>query len=33
VLRHRIIPSYEAEAEDIRSEDIIKDIFDTVPIP
>jgi len=33
VLRHRIIPSYEAEAEDKRPEDIIKVIFDKIQIP
>ena len=33
VLRHRIIPSYEAEAEDIQTEDMVKTIFETVPIP
>ena len=33
VLRHRIIPSYEAEAEDKTSEDIIKKIFDEVEVP
>ena len=33
VLRHRIIVSYEAEAEDISSDDIIKTIFETVPVP
>jgi MoxR-like ATPase len=33
VLRHRIIPSYEAEAEDKTSEDIIKAIFDKIQIP
>jgi len=33
VLRHRIMPSYEAEAEDITSEDIISKIFEKVPIP
>lgn len=33
VLRHRIIPSYEAEAEDKRTEDIIKVIFDKMQIP
>lgn len=33
VLRHRIIPSYEAEAEDKRSEDIIRVIFDKTQIP
>ena len=33
VLRHRISLTYEAEAEDISSEDIIKDILNTVEIP
>ncbi|MBD3296129.1 MAG: ATPase, partial [Candidatus Omnitrophica bacterium] len=33
VLRHRIIPSYEAEAEELTSENIITKIFDKVPIP
>ncbi len=33
VLRHRVIPSYEAEAEEISSEDILKDIFDNVKVP
>ena len=33
VLRHRIILSYEAEAESLKSDDIIKQIFDAVPIP
>ncbi|MDD4957558.1 MAG: MoxR family ATPase [Candidatus Omnitrophica bacterium] len=33
VLRHRIMPSYEAEAEEMSSEDIIKTIFDKIPIP
>lgn len=33
VLRHRVIVSYEAEAEDLKSEDIIDQIFDTVPVP
>jgi len=33
VLRHRIIVTYEAEAEELSSEDIIKKIFDTVPVP
>lgn len=33
ILRHRIIPSYEAEAEDITSEDIIKEILEQVEIP
>ncbi len=33
VLRHRIILSYEAEAEELTSEDIIARLFDTVEIP
>ena len=33
VLRHRVIVSYEAEAENFTSEDIIQKIFDTVPVP
>jgi len=33
VLRHRVIVSYEAEAEDLTSEDVVKRIFDEVPVP
>jgi len=33
VLRHRIILTYEAEAEDITTEQIIERIFDGVPVP
>lgn len=33
VLRHRVIVTYEAEAEDLTSEDIITKIFETVPVP
>lgn len=33
VLRHRIILTYEAEAEDLTSDAIIERIFDTVPVP
>jgi MoxR-like ATPase len=33
VLRHRIIVSYEAEAEEKKSEDILKLILDTVKVP
>jgi len=33
VLRHRVIVSYEAEAEEMTSEDVIKRIFDEVPVP
>jgi MoxR-like ATPase len=33
VLRHRIILSYEAEAEEMNSDDIITEIFDNVEVP
>jgi len=33
VLRHRVIVSYEAEAEEKTSEDIIKKIFDEIEVP
>ena len=33
ILRHRVIVTYEAEAEDITSDTIIKTIFDGVPVP
>ena len=33
VLRHRVAVTYEAEAENITSEDIVKTILDTVPVP
>ncbi len=33
VMRHRIRISYEAEAEAVTSEDIIRKILDTVPVP
>lgn len=33
VLRHRVIITYEAEAEEKTPEDIIKQIFDTVEVP
>ncbi|HBD93116.1 MAG: ATPase [Spirochaetes bacterium GWF1_31_7] len=33
VLRHRLILSYEAEAEGVTSEDIIKQIFNSVVVP
>lgn len=33
VLRHRVIPSYEAEAEEIDSEKLVEAIFEAVPIP
>lgn len=33
VLRHRVIVTYEAEAEEISSEDIVKKVFDHIEVP
>jgi len=33
VLRHRIIPSYEAEAEDVTTDDIVDQLLARVPVP
>ncbi len=33
ILRHRIIPTYEAEAEEVTSEDLIQRLFDTIEVP
>ncbi|MBU6283997.1 MoxR family ATPase [bacterium] len=33
VLRHRVVVTYEAEAENMRSEDVVARIFDAVPVP
>ena len=33
VLRHRIIPTYEAEAESLSSEGLLRKIFEHVPVP
>jgi MoxR-like ATPase len=33
VLRHRVILTYEAEAENITSEDVVRRIFDTIEVP
>jgi len=33
VLRHRVILTYEAEAEELTSEDIIQRLFDSIEIP
>jgi MoxR-like ATPase len=32
-LRHRIVLTYEAEADDITAEDVISRILDVVPVP
>jgi MoxR-like ATPase len=33
VLRHRVLVSYEAEAENLRSEDLVARVLDGVPVP
>jgi MoxR-like ATPase len=33
VLRHRVITTYEAEAEGITSEQVIQKLLDTVAVP
>jgi MoxR-like ATPase len=33
VLRHRLIVTYEAEAEEVTSEDVIQQVFDHVEVP
>ena len=33
VLRHRVVTTYEAEAEGVTSEDVVQRVFDTVPVP
>jgi MoxR-like ATPase len=33
VLRHRVLTTYEAEAEGLTSVDVIKKVFDHVPVP
>jgi len=33
VLRHRVLTTYEAEAEGVTSEDVLQQVFDTVPVP
>jgi MoxR-like ATPase len=33
VLRHRVIPTYEAEAEEVTSEQIVQRVFDKIEVP
>ncbi len=33
ILRHRVLLTYEAEAEDLTSEDIVRKVFETVEVP
>jgi MoxR-like ATPase len=32
-MRHRVIVTYEAEAEEVNSEDVIRRIFEYLPVP
>jgi MoxR-like ATPase len=33
VLRHRIVPTYEAEAEGLDSDALVARVLETVPVP
>lgn len=33
VLRHRVLTTYEAEADGVTAEDLIQRVFDSVPVP
>jgi MoxR-like ATPase len=33
VLRHRIIPTYEAEAENVTTDELVRRIFERVDVP
>jgi MoxR-like ATPase len=33
VLRHRLVPSYEAEAQDLTSDDLVARLLDRVEVP
>ena len=33
VLRHRVIVTYEAEAEEVDADEVVKRVFDGVPVP
>nr|MBC8473970.1 ATPase [Candidatus Omnitrophota bacterium] len=33
VMRHRVIVTYEAEAEEMTSEDVVKRVFDEIEVP
>ena len=33
MLRHRVLLTYEAEAQDLTSDDIIQEIFNSVDVP
>jgi MoxR-like ATPase len=33
VMRHRVLLTYEAEAEDVRAENVVQRVFDKVEVP
>ena len=33
VMRHRVVPSYEALSENVSSDDLLNKIFDRIPVP
>jgi MoxR-like ATPase len=33
VLRHRVIPTYEAEAQSLSSDELLTRVFEQVPVP
>ncbi|HEV2130166.1 MAG TPA: MoxR family ATPase, partial [Longimicrobiaceae bacterium] len=33
VLRHRVLTTYEAEAEEVTSDDLVRRVFEVVPVP
>jgi MoxR-like ATPase len=33
VLRHRVVLTYEAEAEDVTADELLRKIFETIPVP
>ena len=33
VMRHRVVVTYEAEAEEVRAEDIVRRVFEYLPVP
>jgi len=33
VLRHRVVVTYEAEAEEVSSEDVVRRVFEYLPVP
>ena len=33
VMRHRVVVTYEAEAEEVSSEDVVRRVFEYLPVP